>query len=255
MKKVQIAVTALFAVAVSVSSVMADDHGDDVAVTPVELFACTYKKGKGMGDLNKVNAKFNKWADKHDPGYSGWTITPQFRSSTEPFHVGWIGSWDSGAEMGKGLDAWREDDDGVGAGFGQVLECNSHALMSSVEVMAPQGPPADSGVVWFSSCTRAEGVSNEEAFAAHKQFSVAMAELGGTGQSWLFYPALGAGDIKFDYYSVLSFASYADLGAGYDLYTRGGGYAKAAEAFAGVVSCDSPRVYSSTQVRQGSAGK
>lgn len=46
-----------------------------------------------MDDLDKVSNRFNKWSDKNQKGYSAWTITPQFRTSDQPFHMGWIGAW------------------------------------------------------------------------------------------------------------------------------------------------------------------
>jgi hypothetical protein len=101
MMKLHTAVLSVLAMSVTcVAGVQAADA--PVKAVPLELFACSWQEGKGMKDLQKVNSKFTKWAKKHEPGYSAWTITPQFRSSDEPFDVGWIGAWKDGATMGSG---------------------------------------------------------------------------------------------------------------------------------------------------------
>ena len=210
-------------------------------VAPVELFACTFKEGKGMEDMAKLNEKFKKWSKKQDDGYSAWTITPQFRTNDGQFDVGWIGSWQAGSAMGKGLDTWMKGNDGLGAAYAELIDC-SHSLVSSVAINAPAGPPND-GVVWFSSCSMNEGVNSRQAFEAHKKFSAGMRQLGGKGQSWLMYPALGFKDLDFDYYSVVSFNNYAELGEAWHLWTNGGGYEKHGPGLMSVVTCDSPRVY------------
>ena len=70
-----------------------------------------------------------------------------------------------------------------------------------------------------------------------------MAELGSPSFSWAFLPALGFGDVKFDYYHVESWASYADLGAGFDGYFNKGGWKTDNEAMTGTASCGSPNLY------------
>lgn len=241
------AVTAL-AMGVFPWTTAAQEQG--TTVVPVELFACTFKEDKGWGDLKAVNKKFAKWSKKHDPSYSAWTMAPQFRANDGEFDMGWIGSWGSGRSMGQGMDNWREDDDDIGQAYGEIIEC-SHSLVSSMAVHAPNGPPQDDGVVWFSSCTLAQGSDANAAYAAHKAFAKVMTDKGGQGQSWLMYPALGFGKVDFDYYSVVSFENYAQLGEAWDHYTNGGGWMRYGEIMDGVASCDSPRVYSARQVVKG----
>ena len=217
----------------------AQDKAPEVA--PVELYSCTFNEGKGMDDLNKVTDKFRKWSKKNQAGYSAWTITPNFRAADGEFDIGWIGASQTGDSFGKGMDKWINGNDGLAEAFTDVITC-SHSLVSSVAINAPDGP-ADNGVVMFSSCTKAEGKNDRDAFEAHKQFSGDMRAMGGKGQSWLMYPALGFGKMEFEYYAVTGFKNYAELGEGWNIYTNGGGYEKAGAAFAGVTSCDSPRVY------------
>lgn len=236
--KTAVAVSAVTVLGWSSSGLSQDDTN---MVSPVELFTCTFKEGKGHADLEKINEKFKKWANKADPGYSAWSITPQFRTNDGEFDVGWIGSWQAGSDMGKGLDKWMSDDDGLGEAFAEVIEC-SHSLVSSVAINAPAGPP-DNGVVWFSSCTLQDGKNNNQAFEAHKKMSAGMRQMGGKGQSWVMYPVFGMRDIEFDYYSVVTFNNYQELGEAWHLWTNGKGYENFGPALASVTSCDSPRVY------------
>lgn len=245
-------VTALLAVSVVwVQGAQADDG--DVKATPLELFACSWQDGKGMKDLDKVIGRFNKWSDKNQSGYSAWTITPQFRSSDQPFHLGWIGAWADGAAMAAGMQAYQDKGGDLAGEFGEVVDCaGSHALFSSVAVNAPKGEPAKNPLVQFSSCTIDEDASPEDAHAAHKAASDYMIAKGGQSASWILWPALGAGDIEFDYYSVVAYESYAQLGQAFEVYSNGGGWQKIQDIMDGVASCDEPRMYDGKLVRAGS---
>jgi len=251
MKNAVIAVSGVLAVAVSASMPAQADNHATVELDPVELFTCSLKEGKTMDDVRKLDARFVKWADKHDKDYSTWRLQPIFRT-LEPgmsFDVGYIGSWNSGKLMGAGMDAWPATNDGLGADYGETMDC-SHFLVASAEVSAPNGPPKD-GMVWFSSCTVDEDSSDDAAFAAHKKSSAAMRAKGSKAQNWLFYPSLGFGKVSFYRYSVASFGSASELGEGFDIYYNGGGWKDVMGATKGVTSCDSPRLYSATNLRMG----
>lgn len=219
---------------------------------PLELFACTYQEGMGMKDLDKVSARFSKWADKHEHGYSAWTITPQFRSSEEPFDVGWIGVWPDGASMGGGIQAFQDSAGDIGMAFAEVIDCGGfHALFSSRVVNAPTGKPNKTPLVQFASCTIAEGKTGDDVYKAHKSFSDYMVKNDSQAASWILWPVLGAGDIEFDYYVVSAYASYAQLGRAFETYANDGGFQLAMKTFGGVVDCDQPRLYDGKLVRDG----
>jgi hypothetical protein len=222
-------------------SALSTAQDDKVPVAPVELFGCSFKEGKGMSDLEKVNAKFAKWSKKQDPGYSAWVMSPQFAMQS-PFEVLWLGSWQTGGKaMGQGLDNWQAGNDGIADDYWDVIECG-HVLMSSVAINAANGPP-DNGVAMFSRCSVADGKTSADAFQAHVAFSKAMREMGGKGQSWLMYPALGLASADFDYLAVTTFNNYAELGEAWSLYSNGDGWKKAGEIMGGVATCKSPNVW------------
>lgn len=243
--------TAVSAVAVAVSFSASVQAQDRPRAVPVEMFSCSWRDGKGMDDLMGVAGKWNKWAEKNAAAYSAWVITPQYRALEESFGVGWIGSWPDGATMGEVSQKWVHGDHGLGQAFDEVVDCSdSHVLMTTMAVHAGDGPPAD-GLVMFSSCTLEEGATDAAAAAAHGKASAALRGKGLEANSWLFYPALGFGDVDFDYYLVSTFKDYAALGNGFEVMTNKGGWDERMAAMKGVTSCDSPRVYDSVQVRAG----
>ena len=241
------AVSAILAVTVSTSFTARADNHEQTNLDPVDLYGCTFREGKTMADLDPLDAQFKKWADRNDKDQSAWRIVPIWRASDEPFHVGYIASWNSGNDMGAGMAAWTANAE-LNAAYSEVIECG-HSLHASVEINAPKGPPED-GIVWFSSCTVQENANDQLAFEAHKRMAAAMREMGGKGQSWLFYPSLGLGKVKFDYYSVVSFNNLEELGEGWEMYYNKGGWRKAM-AMDTITECDSPRVYKATAIRMG----
>ena len=253
MNKIRIAVTGLLAAAVFSS--FAVQAQEQARAQPVEMYVCSWQEGKGPGDLKKVTDKFSNWADKNGPGYNAWTITPNFRSipDGDGFDIGWIGSWADHKEMGSTLDNWATGGGDLQEAFNDVIDCsNSHVLMASVAVNAPDGPP-DDGLVMFSSCKVDEDSNHEAAFAAHKKAAGAMREKGmNASGSWLFYPSLGpGGESKFDYYLVATWPNYAALSQTFEAFHNKGGWKARQQAFKGVVSCDTPRLYDARVVRKG----
>jgi hypothetical protein len=220
---------------------------------PVEAFYCNLKEGKSKQELMQVAERFSKWADKHDPGYAAWVLSPQFGLGAELPQLIWLGSWPNGSAMGKGIAGYQKDGRDLADAFDTVLDCSmGHALASSIEINVPDGPPGD-GVVMFTQCSIAEGSDWNKAVTAHKSFSTAMRSMGAKGSNWVFFPMLGGGDLEHDYLAVSTFKDWADYGAAYDIYVTGGGWQKAMETYKGVTSCNerSPTVWDVKLVRQG----
>lgn len=220
--------------------------------SPVEAFFCNLQDGKTVKDLMKVADRFTKWADKNDPDYSAWILTPRFGLLSELPQVIWLGSNPNGNSMGKALDKWVASGAYIQADFNGVMACGGHGLASSVEINAPDGPP-DDGVVMFAQCNIAEGSDWRKAIEAHKKASAAMRSLGAKNSNWLFFPMIGgAADRKFDYWGVSTFNSWTDYFAAYEIYVSGGGWQKQMEVMQGVALCHvgSPTVWDVKLVRK-----
>lgn len=207
------------------------------APAPVEAFYCNYQDGKDIEDLTKIAQRFSKWADESNSDYSAWILTPQFGQFDDLPEVLWLGTNTSGDMMGKGLDAYVAEGVDIQKEFDKVVDCYAHALASSVEVAAPDGPPQD-GVVMFSQCAIAEGSDWSKAVAGHKAFAGEMRELGAKSANWLFFPMLGgSAEMVHDYWGVTTFGSWTEYFSAYELYVNGGGWQKQQEALEGLAGC------------------
>lgn len=214
----------------------------------VDFRACNFVDGKNMKDLDKVSEKFREYANKSDVDYSAWTLAPQYHNGAD-FDVAWLGAWPNGEAFGVSTEKWHTTGREVAREFGQVIDCSSrHEMALSLPINAADGTPKD-GVVMFYACTLNEGKSQREAYAAHLESGTIMKGMGSLALSWMFRPALGAGPIDFDYYHVVAFNRYSDMGATMEMYINHGGMQKAQGILSEVSSCDTPVVFDMLSVR------
>jgi hypothetical protein len=221
-------------------------------LTAVEIYMCNYNKGKGPKDLDRVVDKWNAWADESNyVPYNAWTLTPVFSSPEYGFDVGWLGAWKNGADMGKGLQQWKDGGGAMQAQFDKVLSCDVHSGFTAANFKPQSGDWPPTGVTVFSDCTVAEGKTLEDSIAVHAAWAKHLGERGSKAGMWGFYPSYGGGDIDFNYKIVMSHPDYVSFGADNNDYTNGAGWKKGRELSQGVVSCNMPRVYDSVLRRNG----
>ena len=217
---------------------------------PVEFFACNFVDGQGMSDLMEVVEEFNEWSDQYDSAYAAWVITPQYHNNPDMFDVGWLGAWPNGESFGTGMDAWRASGGDIAESFTEVIDCSGrHEMATSFPIHTPDGQPGD-GIVLFSECRLHDGKNGADALTAHGKAAAATAALGSAASHWLFFPAMGSGDIDFDYWRVAGMKNYADLGAAAEMLTNGGGMQKVAEAIGPVADCGAWTGFDARQVRR-----
>ena len=242
---------ALLTLAVAVSASLpqlALSQQEPTKASPVEFRACSFRDGKTMKDLDKVSATFRQYANKNDFAYSAWTLIPEFHNQAD-FDVGWLGAWPDGVAFGVSMEKWVTTGQAVAAEFNQVMDCSSrHEMAMSLPINAPEGTPED-GVLMFYPCTLHEGKTIEAAYKAHLRAGIAMKGLGSHALSWMFQPAVGAGNIDFDYYHVVGFTRYADMGATMEMYVNKGGRQAQQKILATVSSCQTPVVFNALSVR------
>ena len=151
-------VTGGFVFAGGLNTAAAQDDDDDSAAA-VEIYTCSYADGKGAADLDRVTAKWNKWAD--DQGladYSAWTMTPFYSSAEQDFDVIWLGVTETGKGMGDVQDMWLTKSGTLGDEFDSVSPCDSHSMFAAVQFKAPPEREDPSSVILdFSDCTIGEG--------------------------------------------------------------------------------------------------
>ena len=214
----------------------------------VDFRACDFRSGKNMGDLEKVNAKFREYANKNDFDYAAWALTPQYHNNAD-FDIGWLGAWPNGGAYGVSMEKWATTGRGLAAQFDEVIDCSErHELALSLPINSPEGTPED-GVLMFYQCSLQEGKTLANAYKSHLEAGAAMKAKGSLAASWMFQPAMGAGAINFDYYHVVGFYRYSDLGATMEMYANGGGRQVQQKILGSVSTCETPVVFDALSVR------
>lgn len=223
---------------------------DDDSASALEIYTCSYADGKGAADLDKVIAKWNKWAD--DQGitdYSAWTMTPFYSSSEQDFDVIWLGGTKTGKGMGAAQDMWLATGGTIGDDFNSVIPCDSHSMSAVLQFKEPpkREDRTSNFVLAFSDCTIGDGKHfSTDVAPALKAWGEHRTEQGSTAGMWVLFPIYGGGGEKFDFKYVVSHGNYSELGADFDSYDP----AKAREIFPyGMLDCDSSRSYIVTNRR------
>jgi hypothetical protein len=217
---------------------------------PADFQACNFRQGKGMADLDKVSAQFREYANKSDFAYSAWTLVPRYHTNSG-FDVGWLGTWPDGESYGVSMDKWQTDTEAraLQAKFNQVMDCSDRQELSfSWPVNAPNATPTD-GVLMVYECSLADGKSLEDAYATHLEWGTVKKGLGFLDNSWMFVPAIGTGDVDFDYRHLVIFYRYSDLGAAMEVYANGGARQTREKIYAGTTSCQTPNILDAVSVR------
>ena len=238
----------------SVSAGLADSHEakTDEAnyARPVETFSCRYNEGKGPADLDAVVKKFNAWGDKQGiDNYWAWTMVPYYFSPAQEFDLLWMGASPDAKTLGKVQDQWLASGGKVQDSFNEVLTCDAHSNAAVLQMKeSPERADRSRGVVSFSDCKMADGVTFDDMYPALAEWSKYITEQGSKSGMFVFFPAYGGGGEKFDFKWVNSHQNLEEMGEDWDNYSQTG-WEKANELFAGKLDCDSARAYLSTTRR------
>jgi hypothetical protein len=219
-----------------------------VKAAPVDFRACNLREGKTRADLDEVAERFRAYANKNDSKYAAWILVPQYHSQSD-FDVGWLGAWPDGESFGVSMERWMTSGQAIQAEFAEVVDCsNHHEMAASLPINAWDATPQD-GILLVYQCSLAEGKDLEAAYAAHLEWGTAKKGLGFLDHSWMFQPTAGIRNIGFDYYHLVTFYRYSDLGAAMEVYANGGGMKKRDSIYDGVTDCGRPFIYDFTSVR------
>jgi len=219
-----------------------------VGANPVDFRACNFREGKDELDLAPLLVKFRNYANQKDVGYAAWILKPELHSSAD-FDFGWLGSWPDGVAYGTSMERWKKDGKALAREFNTVVDCGAgHELAMSRPINAPDGTPED-GVLLFYACQLNEGQTLKTAYKAQLEFGQAMKANGSLSVSWMYTPAAGAGAEAPDYYHVVGFYRYSDLGDTMELFVNRGGVELRQRIIGPVASCLTPNVYDAVSVR------
>jgi hypothetical protein len=224
-------------------NVVAQD--DSMLVIPVELFTCNYNDGKGPGDLDKVIAKWNKWADKKGvDDYAAWTLTPYYFGPEQEFDVIWLGAGKDAVALGKAQDSYLAEDEGLHAAFNEVISCDAHSNFASINhKAAPKGATPANSVLTFSDCEFKEGATFDALGTAMGEWSQHLSDGGSNASIFHWYPVYGGGQEELSFKWLEAHKNFAELGADYERYGNGRGFETKRKLFNHLISCDSRRAY------------
>ncbi len=218
------------------------------SAAPVDFRACNFREGKTMADLEVVSAKFRDYASTNDLAYSAWLLVPEYQTGID-FDVGWLGAWPNSEAFGVSVERWKSDGKQLQAEFSQVIDCSGrHEMALSRPINAPQGTPED-GVLMFYACSLKDGIDIDKAWDAYLKAGTEMKALGSLAVSWMFVPAIGASADNPDFYHVVGFYRYSDMGATMEMYFNKGGIKKQQAILGKVSSCETPTVFDALSVR------
>ncbi len=214
---------------------------------PVDFHACNFKEGKSREDLDALTAKFRDYANKNDYSYAAWILTPQYHSQSN-FDFGWLGAWPDGEAFGVSMEKWMSNP-ALEAEFSAVMDCsNHHEMAMSLPINAADSTPQD-GIMLVYQCSLQDDKTFDAAHKAHLEWGTTKKALGFLDNSWLFRPEIGIRDIDFDYYHIVVFYRYSDLGAAMEIYANGDGKKKREKIYAGITDCGRPFIYDFMSVR------
>ena len=254
MKKKKLLMSASATLAIlSTGSAIAQDDADEMTFSPVETYTCNYNDGKGPADLQKAVDSWNKYADGAGmDNYFAVVLTPHFFGD-ETFDVGWLGSTNTGEELGSALDHWLKNGGKAADAFNAAITCNSHSMFASTMLKSPpEGGPPESIVLTFADCSVADGKSYEEVFSGIGGFVEYQNAHGYTHGSWAMFPAYGVSDLDYDFKIVNAFGDHGAVGMSFDKIAAGDWEVRQ-EMIGDLMDCDVPRVYAGQVVRTMSA--
>jgi len=215
---------------------------------PMEIFGCMLREGQTAEDVAAAADKFNAWMDSTgQDDYFAYVLWPRYRSKDHEADFLWVGGWPTGTMMGGSLESRLTEGGGVRAEVDRVATC-PYSANFAIFYLSERNPDP-TGAMRFSNCKIAEGREISEVFPAIFGWLGDEKEQGADAQHLLMFPAYGESrDADYDFKWVTA-SSWSEFGEGWDRFANGGGWRKSRETFDGLLDCDTPRLYSSIQVR------
>lgn len=244
MKKILIS-TVVASLVFLAGSGAASAQDDGMLVIPVELFTCTYNNRQDPDDLDRVIDKWNDWADGIGlDDYAAWTLTPYYYGPEQEFDMIWLGAGKDAVALGAAQDSYLANNEGLQDDFEEVISCDAHSNFASINFKAPpEGATPANSVLTFSDCKYKEGATFESLSTAMAEWSQYLSDAGSIAGIWHWYPAYGGGGEEFSFKWLEAYANLADLGADYERYGNGGGFATYGRLMGHLIECDSSRAY------------
>ena len=239
---------------ISVSNdVYSDDHSAGPAA--VEMLACSFNDGKSINDLNKVVKDWDKWADRKDLNYSAWSMTPfAVSQGMLSFDYIWFGFSPNFETYGNTMENWVQDgEQTIGLKFNEVASCSPRSLFAVIparQVYWDQDTTKNNPFQ-LSNCKFRDGQNMADLMKAAGEFNEYIETTGADPFIAIMIPDAGNElDVDWDIKVGAGWSNYKEMGkarqAGYQQ-----GNTALQDTWGKVLDCDSPRVYTANQLRNG----
>jgi len=213
---------------------------------PVEMWVCQFNDGKDQGDMDKVYEDLVE--ETGDSAYAAFQLNAYFRVNQE-FDFIYLGAWADGSTMGSGIGADMAGDSDSSEGWDETVTCPASLMYASTWI----NPPNDSGgpedfILTIADCNVAHGSSNGQAFGALQRYSDYAKANGSDVATAVWFPAFGGGNTEFDFKVANVYSGPQHFGDSMQWFTENQAYIARGNITEGIVSCDSPRVYSGSTI-------
>ena len=154
-------------------NIHSDDHTSSNPVfVPIEIQQCKFANNKDMDDFLKLIPAWNDLLDEYSQfPYSGWTVTPHYRSgATVSFDFAWLGVSDSWENFGSIYDAWFIDGSELAKKFDKIRTCETQTIFGT-QAIRPAQTRSETGVMLVSNCTLKEGTTPVELAMADSKWN------------------------------------------------------------------------------------
>ena len=246
---VRLLATAVLTALLGISGASAQDGPP--TFSPFEIIGCNFD------DLMPVVDDFNEWADEIGlDGYSAFISVPFFRNGQFPWDFLWMGAFSDGEAMGSGFHQWVNQSGDLQEQFEEVTTCPMRIGLASTTIKAPTGDGdgvEDGGkiITQFTNCTVHEGRTRGEGAGAVREWVDYLTGKGSRSSHWLMVPGPGeATDADYSFKWMTIHSSWVSAGGEFEMALNDGGLGMRGEILGRVMSCDSPRIYNTTFVRE-----
>jgi len=210
-------------------------------ISPIEMWACTFKDRKDQDDMNAV---YEQIEEESDAAYGAWQLDPWLAGNlNQQFDFLYVGIWANGNVMGGDVANLFSGATSSGETWDETVDCASF-MFTGVEIQ--QSPNEEDGhyFVTIADCNADKGVSNGQAVNGIRRFNDYLVENGHTVGTDVWFPVHGAGDAEYDFKLIHVYTGPQAWGGAWQWRIDNQAFQARRNYMNGVVSCDESRLYS-----------
>ena len=247
MKKITLISSLL--VSVGLSTIASAGHHEGPTIGALEGYFCNIKDDKNMSDVMAVANEWNDWVGPHKTAqYNAWVLQPHTSNKQDfPYDYFWLGNSPSHEVMGTAQDEWMSKGTDLSKKWDEIETCGSHQLMSGI-IARPFKAESKKAIVQINGCKFNDDKGLGDLMMADAEWNKKMDEADMPGGIFRWFPeAGGARDEDKDVYNIYITNTLAERGKAHDMVLHDGG-ASINATYGEVMTCDMPRIYTSTYV-------